>query len=434
MNNMNLEKRIAFHTLGCKLNFAETSTIARSVKEHGYQTVNFREQADVYVLNTCSVTDNADREARKIVRQILRRSPNAVIALTGCYSQLRPGEVSDIPGVNLVLGNDEKFKLWKYLETLPNTNGCVTYCSEPENRDVFLPSYSSSERTRVFLKVQDGCDYPCTYCTIPQARGESRSPKIESLMEVAREAASGDTREIVLTGVNIGDFGKKHGETFLDLIENLDTLENIDRIRISSIEPNLLTDEILAFIASSRKFVPHFHIPLQSGSDTILKAMKRRYVRGLYAERVEKIRSFFPQASIGVDVIVGFPGETYGLFNETLDFLKGLDISYLHVFSYSERIGTEAADMPGKIPVPAIKERSRILHILSDKKRIAFNRGFLKTTRSVLVEKCINGIASGHTDNYIHVEFKGKPDFVNTVVPVRLESTEAQKMTGVLQQ
>jgi len=424
------EKRIAFHTLGCKLNFTETSTMARNIEEHGYTNVNFKTPADVYVLNTCSVTNNADKEARKIVRQILKRTPNAVIAMTGCYAQLKPEEVSNIPGVNLVLGNEEKFKLWEYLDTLPGTGGCVTLCNDSEDLNEFLPSYSHGERTRVFLKVQDGCDYPCTYCTIPKARGASRSPSLETLMEVARDAAANDTREIVLTGVNIGDFSNERGETFLDLLKELDKLENIDRIRISSIEPNLLTDEIIDFTAQAQKFVPHFHIPLQSGSNTILKAMKRRYVRELYVDRVTKINSVFPHAAIGVDVIVGFPGETEEFFNETLEFLKELEITYLHVFSYSEREGTEAQKFENKVPVEKMKERSKILHLLSDKKRHIFHEKYKRSTRPVLVETWKDGLAAGHTDNYILVEFPSEKDLVNKVVPVYLSDAGTRKMTG----
>ena len=377
-------KRVAFHTLGCKLNFSETATISRDFLRHGFEKVDYRDTADIYVLNTCSVTENADKEARKLIRQAKRRNPESAIAVIGCYAQLKPNDIAAIDGVDIVLGAGEKFNLLNYLDSIDLNGGAKVIQSEIDHVHTFTPSYSTGERTRSFLKIQDGCDYTCSFCTIPMARGESRSDTIDKTLQVAKEVAETDTREIVLTGVNIGDFGKGSDETFFDLIQQLEQLDGIDRIRISSIEPNLLTNEIIQFCASSQKFMPHFHIPLQSGSDKILSAMRRRYKRDLYEERVAKIKSIIPHACIGVDVIVGFPGETDDDFLDTYNFLNELDISYLHVFTYSERPNTDAVEMGEVVPKETRAERSKKLHILSDKKRRYFNDQFIGKDRPVL--------------------------------------------------
>jgi threonylcarbamoyladenosine tRNA methylthiotransferase MtaB len=338
-------KRVAFHTLGCKLNFSETATISRDFLHHGFEKVNYRDKADIYVLNTCSVTENADKEARKFIRQVKQRNPNSSVAVIGCYAQLKPNDIAAIDGVDIVLGAEEKFNLLNHLDSI-NLNGSTKVIqSEIDHVHKFTPSYSSSERTRSFLKIQDGCDYTCSFCTIPLARGQSRSDTISNTLKVAKEVAETETREIVLTGVNIGDYGKGSNETFFDLIQQLDLLDGIDRIRISSIEPNLLTNKIIEFCASSKKIMPHFHVPLQSGSDKILGAMRRRYKRDLYVNRVTRIKQTIADACIGVDVIVGFPGETEKDFLDTYNFLNELDISYLHVFTYSERPNTDAIEM-----------------------------------------------------------------------------------------
>ena len=370
-------KRVAFHTLGCKLNFSETATISRDFICHGFEKVDYRDEADIYVLNTCSVTENADKEARKLIRQAKRRNPDSSVAVIGCYAQLKPNDIAAITGVDMVLGAQEKFNLLNHLDTIDLNGGTKVIQSEIDHVHKFTPSYSSGERTRSFLKVQDGCDYTCSFCTIPLARGKSRSDSIENTMKVAKEVAQTDTRELVLTGVNIGDFGKGTSETFFDLIQQLDTLDGIDRIRISSIEPNLFTDEIIEFCATSQKFMPHFHVPLQSGSDKILGDMRRRYKRDLYQNRVEKIKSVLPDACIGVDVIVGFPGETNNDFLNTYNFLNELEISYLHVFTYSERPDTDAVEMGEVVSKEKRSERSRMLHILSDKKRRFFHDQFV---------------------------------------------------------
>ena len=338
-------KRVAFHTLGCKLNFSETATISRDFIRHGFEQVNYRDEADIYVLNTCSVTENADKEARKLIRQAKRRNPDSSVAVIGCYAQLKPNDIAAIDGVDIILGAEEKFNLLNHLDSIDLNGGTQVIQSEIDHVHKFTLSYSSGERTRAFLKVQDGCDYTCSFCTIPLARGESRSDTIEKTMKVAKEVAATDAREIVLTGVNIGDFGKGSDETFFDLIQQLDALDGIDRIRISSIEPNLLTNEIIEFCAGSNKFMPHFHVPLQSGSDKILGAMRRRYKWDLYEERVTKIKESIPDACIGVDVIVGFPGEADEDFLDTYNFLNELDVSYFHVFTYSERPNTAAVEM-----------------------------------------------------------------------------------------
>ena len=370
-------KRVAFHTLGCKLNFSETATISRDFIRHGFEKVDYRDEADIYVLNTCSVTENADRKARKLIRQAKRRNPNSSIAVIGCYAQLKPETIAEIDGVDLVLGAEEKFNLLNHLDNLDLNNGTRVIKSDINHVHTFTSSYSSGERARSFLKVQDGCDYTCSFCTIPFARGKSHSDTIANTMKVAQEVAATDAREIVLTGVNIGDFGKGTTETFFDLIQELDQLEGIDRIRISSIEPNLLTDEMIEFCAASQKFMPHFHVPLQSGSDKILGAMRRRYKRTLYENSVAKIKQCIPDACIGVDVIVGFPGETDDDFLDTYNFLNELDISYLHVFTYSERPNTDALEIGAVVSKGDRAYRSKMLHILSDKKRRFFHEQFI---------------------------------------------------------
>ncbi len=376
-------KRVAFHTLGCKLNFSETATISRDFIRHGYEKVDYRDEADIYVLNTCSVTENADREARKLIRQAKRRNPNSSVVVIGCYAQLKPNDIAAIDGVDIVLGAEEKFNLLNHLDGIDLNSGTKVFHSEIDHVHGFTSSYSTGERTRSFLKIQDGCDYTCSFCTIPLARGESRSDTIENTLKTAKDVAATDAKEIVLTGVNIGDFGKGTSESFFDLIQQLDCLDGIDRIRISSIEPNLLTNEIIEFCASSKKFMPHFHIPLQSGSDKILSAMRRRYKRDLYEDRVDKIKSLMPDCCIGVDVIVGFPGETNDEFLDTYNFLNELDISYLHVFTYSERSNTDAVEMGEVVPKDVRAERSKMLHILSDKKRRFFHEQFMDQRRHV---------------------------------------------------
>ena len=425
-------KRVAFHTLGCKLNFSETATISRDFICHGFEKVDYRDEADIYILNTCSVTENADKEARKLIRQAKRRNPDSSVAVIGCYAQLKPNDIAAITGVDMVLGAEEKFNLLNHLDTIDLNGGTKVIQSEIDHVHNFTPSYSSGERTRSFLKVQDGCDYTCSFCTIPLARGKSRSDSIENTMKVAKEVAQTDTRELVLTGVNIGDFGKGTSETFFDLIQQLDTLDGIDRIRISSIEPNLFRDEIIEFCASSQKFMPHFHVPLQSGSDKILGDMRRRYKRDLYKNRVEKIKSVLPDACIGVDVIVGFPGETNNDFLNTYNFLNELEISYLHVFTYSERPGTDAVEMGEVVSKEKRAERSRMLHILSDKKRRLFHDQFVNQRRPVLFENMKNGKLLGHTDNYIQIQTDGTPDLINTIHPVKLSGNYGRFVQGIL--
>ena len=378
------------------------------------------------------MTENADKEARKLIRQAKRRNPESAIAVIGCYAQLKPNDIAAIDGVDIVLGAGEKFNLLNYLDSIDLNGGAKVIQSEIDHVHTFTPSYSTGERTRSFLKIQDGCDYTCSFCTIPMARGESRSDTIDKTLEVAKEVAETDTREIVLTGVNIGDFGKGSDETFFDLIQQLEQLDGIDRIRISSIEPNLLTNEIIQFCASSQKFMPHFHIPLQSGSDKILSAMRRRYKRDLYEERVAKIKSIIPHACIGVDVIVGFPGETDDDFLDTYNFLNELDISYLHVFTYSERPNTDAVEMGEVVPKETRAERSKMLHILSDKKRRYFNDQFIGKDRPVLFETMKNGKIQGHTDNYIQVQVDGDTNLINTIHPVSLIKNQGSFIDGQL--
>lgn len=427
-----MKKKVAFYTLGCKLNFSETSTIARSFINEGFDRVEFNEVADIYVINTCSVTENADKRFKSIVKQAQKVNPDAFVAAVGCYAQLKPQELADVNGVDLVLGATEKFNLTSYINELinnPERNkgaGEVHSC-EIENADFYVGSYSIGDRTRAFLKVQDGCDYKCTYCTIPLARGISRSDTMESVIKNAREIAAQNIKEIVLTGVNIGDYGKgefgnkKHEHTFLDLVTQLDQVAGIERLRISSIEPNLLKNETIDLVSKSRAFVPHFHIPLQSGNNDILKKMKRRYMRELYVDRVSKIKEVMPHACIGVDVIVGFPGESDDHFLDTYNFLNTLDISYLHVFTYSERDNTEASVMDGVVPKKVRAKRSKMLRGLSAKKRRAFYESQLGSTRTVLFEsENKEGYIHGFTENYIKVKTPWNPDLVNTLHDIEL--------------
>jgi len=424
-------KKVAFYTLGCKLNFSETSTIARSFKNGGFDRVDFSESADIYVINTCSVTENADKRFKTIVKQAQKVNPEAFVAAIGCYAQLKPEELADVNGVDLVLGATEKFKITDYINDLSKNDYGEVHSCEIEQADFYVGSYSIGDRTRAFLKVQDGCDYKCTYCTIPLARGISRSDSMENVIKNAREISEKGIKEIVLTGVNIGDYGKgefgnkKHEHTFLDLITQLDQIEGIERLRISSIEPNLLKNEAIELVSNSRAFVPHFHIPLQSGSNELLKKMKRRYMRELYVDRVQKIKAVMPHACIGVDVIVGFPGETDDLFLETYNFLNELDISYLHVFTYSERDNTEAANMDGVVPKNIRAKRSKMLRGLSVKKRRAFYEKQLNSERVVLFEsENKEGYIHGFTENYVKVKAPWNPELVNTLHKVELSEID----------
>ena len=425
-------KKVAFYTLGCKLNFSETSTIARGFAEEGFDRVDFKEKADIYVINTCSVTENADKRFKTIVKQAQKVNSDAFVAAIGCYAQLKPEELAAVDGVDLVLGATEKFKVSFYINELlnnpaPNKNGGQIHSCEIEEADFYVGSYSIGDRTRAFLKVQDGCDYKCTYCTIPLARGISRSDTMQNVIKNAKEISARGIKEIVLTGVNIGDYGKgefgnkKHEHTFLDLVSDLDKVEGIERLRISSIEPNLLKNETIDLVAQSRAFVPHFHIPLQSGSNILLKKMKRRYMRELYVDRVKKIKEVMPYACIGVDVIVGFPGETEDLFLETYNFVNQLDISYLHVFTYSERDNTEAATFDGVVPKAVRSKRSKMLRGLSAKKRHAFYESQLGTKHTVLFEgENKEGYIHGFTENYVKVKAPWNPELVNTIHSINL--------------
>ena len=419
---------VAFHTLGCKLNFAETSTIAKDMVEGGFERVEFQDPADVYIINTCSVTENADRETRNIIGRALRANPDGFIVVVGCYAQLKPEQIMELPGVDLVLGATEKFNVRQFLGALEKTQGeAEVHSCEIEDANTFVSSYSAGDRTRAFLKVQDGCDYKCTYCTIPLARGISRSDTLENVVTKAQEIAEAGIPEIVLTGVNVGDYGKgefgnkKHESTFLELVQALDAQVPVERMRISSIEPNLLRDEIITFTAQSQKFVPHFHLPLQSGSDTILKLMKRRYMTALYCKRVAAVKAANPDTCIGVDVIVGFPGETDELFAETYNLLNELDISYLHVFTYSERENTLAANMNGVVPIPERKRRNKMLRILSEKKKRAFYESQLGQVRPVLFEaENKEGFMLGYTDNYVRVKTYWNPQWANITKSLKL--------------
>ncbi len=429
---MNADKKVAFYTLGCKLNFSETSTIARNFNNEGFQRVSFEEPADVYVINTCSVTDNADKRFKSIVKSALKQNDEAFVIGVGCYAQLKPEELAAVDGVDLVLGATEKFNVTSYINDLTKNEVGEVHSCEIEEADFYVGSYSVGDRTRAFLKVQDGCDYKCTYCTIPLARGISRSDKLTNVLKNAKEISAQGIKEIVLTGVNIGDYGKgefgnkKHEHTFLELVKELDTVPGIHRMRISSIEPNLLKDETIDFVTKSDSFVPHFHIPLQSGSDDLLKKMKRRYLKNSYTNRVQKIKAKMPDACIGVDVIVGFPGETDEHFLETYNYLNDLDISYLHVFTYSERPNTEAAIMEGVVSKKVRNKRSKMLRGLSVKKRRAFYESQIGTTRTVLFEnENKEGYIHGFTENYIKVKTPWDPELVNTLHEICLTKIDA---------
>lgn len=415
-------KSVAFYTLGCKLNFSETSTIARQLDQAGFEKKEFTDAADVYVINTCSVTDHADRKCKKVVKEALKYNPNAFIVIIGCYAQLKPEEISNIPGVDLVLGAAEKFNLISHLtENYQKSDKAKIFNANIKETNIFIPGFSVGDRTRSFMKVQDGCDYFCSFCTIPLARGKSRSHTISETLKVAREVAATNVKEVVLTGVNLGDFGVQNGETFFDLITELDQIEGIDRYRISSIEPNLLEDRIIEFVAKSKKFMPHFHIPLQSGSDEILKSMRRKYQRQLYADKVAKIKSLMPHCSIGVDVIVGFPGESDEAFLETYNFINGLDVSYLHVFPYSERKNTTAAKLKDKVHQFKRNDRTEMLRILSEKKRRAFYDSFSGKSFNVLFEnEEKDGKMYGFTENYIKTVADYDPLLINEITSVSI--------------
>jgi threonylcarbamoyladenosine tRNA methylthiotransferase MtaB len=419
-----MNKKVAFYTLGCKLNYSETSTIGRMFNDAGFETVNFTDAADVYIINTCSVTENADKKCRKVVKEALKHSPNAYVTIVGCYAQLKPQEISEIEGVDMVLGAAEKFRIVEFISDLTKNPKAVIHNSPIEETNQFIASYSYGDRTRTFLKVQDGCDYSCTFCTIPLARGKSRSDLIPNIVQQAQEIAASGVKEIVLTGVNIGDFGLRNGvreDKFIDLVKALDEVGGIERFRISSIEPNLLTNEIIEFVAISKRFVPHFHIPLQSGSNKILSLMRRRYKNDLYVNRVSAIKAIMPNACIGVDVIVGFPGETREDFLDTYNFLNELPISYLHVFTYSERENTPAAEMDGSVPGSQRADRSKMLHILSDKKRRAFYKTQLGNSYPVLFEADHKeGFMHGFTPNYVKVKVKYDPVLVNELKTIKL--------------
>jgi threonylcarbamoyladenosine tRNA methylthiotransferase MtaB len=428
-------KTVAFYTLGCKLNFSETSTISRLFESEGYHKVNFEDGADIYVINTCSVTDNADKKCRKIVREAQKFSNNPYVIVIGCYAQLKPIEIANIPGVDAVLGAAEKFKLFDHIRSFAKNGSTKVVASPISEANSYHQAFSISDRTRTFLKVQDGCDYSCSFCTIPLARGKSRSDTIENVVKSAQEIAKDGVKEIVITGVNTGDFGIVKGKRtacFIDLIKVLDVIEGIERFRISSIEPNLLTDEIIEFVAESKRFVPHFHIPLQSGSNKILKLMRRRYLRELYADRVDKIKKHLQDACIGVDVIVGFPGETEDDFKTSYEFINELDVSYLHVFTYSERANTFAIGMDGSIPVKIRNERSKMLRNLSFKKRHKFYQDNIGKEEIVLFENDIeNGRMHGFTRNYIRVTAKYDPVLINETLPVRLKALNANGLVEV---
>ncbi len=432
---MSAQKKVAFYTLGCKLNFSETSTIARSFQNEGFDRVNFDEKADIYVINTCSVTDNADKRFKSIVKSALKQNEKAFLIAIGCYAQLKPEELAAVDGVDLVLGATEKFKVTDYINDLSKNDLGEVHSCEIEEADFYVGSYSIGDRTRAFLKVQDGCDYKCTYCTIPLARGISRSDTLENVLQNAKEISEKGIKEIVLTGVNIGDYGKgefgnkKHEHTFYELVQALDNVDGIHRLRISSIEPNLLTNETILFVSKSNSFVPHFHIPLQSGSDTLLKLMKRRYLRETYDNRVAAIKKAMPNACIGVDVIVGFPGETDELFLETYNYLNQLDISYLHVFTYSERPNTEAVEMEGIVPLKVRTKRSKMLRGLSVKKRRSFYESQLNNESTVLFEgENKEGFIHGFTENYVKVKTPWNPELVNTIHQIKLTKIDDDGM------
>ena len=422
--------KVAFHTMGCKTNFSDTSTISNEMLSHGYQKVSYKEEADIYVLNTCSVTENADKEARKLIRQARRRNPYAKIAVIGCYAQLQPDQVSNIAGVDLVLGASEKFNLLTHLNSLNDNNQSKIVRLPINQNNSFQSSFTNGERTRSYLKIQDGCNYNCSFCTIPLARGRSRSDTIENTVKIAQNIADSGAKEIVLTGINIGDFGSTNNENFFQLIKTLDNLKGIERFRISSIEPNLLSNDIISFCANSNKFVPHFHIPLQSGSDSILQSMKRRYNTDLYKSRVEHIKKIIPDCCIGVDVIVGYPGEKEDHFEQTYSFIESMDVSYLHVFSYSKRKDTFAASLNDQVTKERKEYRSKALHHLSNKKKKQFYNQYINKIRPVLVEQSINGKIQGFTDNYIKVNVDQELSCYNKIIPVLLNENKGNYMQG----
>lgn len=425
-----LVRSVAFYTLGCKLNYSETSTLSRMLEERGYRKTDFQLGADIYIINTCSVTDNADKKCRKVVREALKYSPNAYICIVGCYAQLKPKEISEIPGVDAVLGAAEKFRLLDLLDGFQKKSQPQVFVAEVQEAQSFHHAHSMHDRTRTFLKVQDGCNYHCTFCTIPLARGKSRSDTVDNIVAQAALIAQTDVKEVVLTGVNIGDYGIVDGRRntrFLDLVQALDQVEDIARFRISSIEPNLLSNEVIAFVAQSQRFAPHFHIPLQSGSNKILRLMRRRYLRELYADRVQKIKALMPHACIGVDVIVGFPGETEQDFLDTYHFLNELPVSYLHVFTYSERANTPAAEMEGPVPMKTRQQRSKMLRTLSEKKRRKFYEENLGNTATVLFEEDVeNGCMHGFTENYVRVSAPYDPLLINELQVVSLQEINEQ--------
>lgn len=427
-------KKVSLYTLGCKLNFSETSSIARMFEEEGFARVEFDEHPDVYVINTCSVTENADKKCKQLVNKALKVNPNAFIAIIGCYAQLKPEEIAKIYGVDMVLGASEKFKILEHFSDIEKKEKAAIYASKIKEVNEFVPSYSKGDRTRSFLKIQDGCDYFCTFCTIPLARGKSRNDSIAETVKVAKEVAKTDVHEVVLTGVNIGDFGQGEGETFFDLIKELDKIEGIERFRISSIEPNLLSNDIIKFVSQSERFMPHFHIPLQSGSNKILELMRRKYKRELYVERVNEIKRLMPHACIGVDVIVGFPNETEEDFLETYQFLNELPVSYLHVFTYSERQNTTANKMTEVVPKEERSKRSKMLHILSEKKRRQFYTEHIGKTYSVLFEsENHEGFLHGFTANYIKIKTPYQKELENTIQEVKLSHVDAEGIVeGVL--
>ena len=429
---MNPYKTVAFYTLGCKLNFSETSTITRLFEDGGYAKVDFDDRPDIYVINTCSVTDHADKKCRNLVRRAKSKNPDAFIAVVGCYAQLKPEEIANIPGVNVVLGANEKFNILDYLDKQPSSGKAHIENGHIKEVKTFIPSYSANDRTRTFLKIQDGCDYFCSFCTIPLARGRSRNQGIEETLKVAREVAESGVKEIVLTGVNIGDFGQGEKEDFFGLIKELENIEGIERFRISSIEPNLLSNEIIDFVAQSKRFVPHFHIPLQSGSDEMLKSMRRRYLTDLYRERIERIKEKMPDACIGVDVIVGFPGETEDEFMKTVDFIRSLNVSYLHVFTYSERANTTALRIEDVIPMQVRQERNKILTNISHKKKRAFYETQIGSERKVLWEGSENqGMMHGFTDNYVKVQKPFDEDSVNETEELVLGNIDRNGLVSV---
>jgi threonylcarbamoyladenosine tRNA methylthiotransferase MtaB len=424
------QKKVAFHTMGCKLNFSETSTIKRDFISRGFKTVSFNEYANIYVLNSCSVTENADREARKIIRQAKRLNPSSSIIVTGCYAQLKPEELAAIKEVDMIFGAKEKFNLLDHLDSIELNHKTKLFHSEINSVSHFEPSFSSNDRTRSYLKVQDGCDYNCTFCTIPLARGASRSSTVSKTLMSAKQAISSGAREIVLTGVNIGDFGVNSHEKFIDLLVSLNDLNDLDRIRISSIEPNLLSNDIIEFCAKSKKIMPHFHIPLQSGSSRILKLMRRKYQTSLYKERIEHIKSLIPDACIGADIIVGFPSETDDDFQKSYDFIESLNISYLHVFSYSERQNTKAIKIKNKVSKAKKAERSFTMRELSKELKLSFEQSFVGSTREVLFEYQVDNQWFGHSDNYLPVRVNTEENLKNSIESVNIVNSVKNYLVG----